>query len=194
MLEDQSGERYSRLDISGIWDGRIIRKSDKKALIAGVGALGNEVAKNLAMIGFSNVFLVDKQKIELSNLTRSILFRESDVGLPKVEAAKRRMHEINSEVKIATFHGNLDSLGLGVFRRMDVVFCELDGIFPRLLLNRALLRVGTPWVNAGMGAREPDSLKVANGRNNTHTLLDWFCLFLLVLSTIKSLITHSTFW
>lgn len=57
-------------------------KKDKvknaKVLVAGAGALGNEVIKNLALFGIGHIFVVDFDKIEISNLTRSVLFREDD--------------------------------------------------------------------------------------------------------------------
>ena len=47
-----------------------------RILVAGAGALGNEVIKNLALFGVGHIFVVDFDRIEISNLTRSILFRE----------------------------------------------------------------------------------------------------------------------
>ena len=72
-------------------------KKDKvknaRVLVAGAGALGNEVVKNLALFGVGHIYIVDFDRIELSNLTRSVLFREDDAynhDYKAVVAAKRR--------------------------------------------------------------------------------------------------------
>ena len=56
-----------------------------RALVVGAGAIGNEVLKNLALLGVRHLTIVDLDHIEVHNLTRSVLFRESDVGRSKAE-------------------------------------------------------------------------------------------------------------
>ena len=58
------------------------RVSSAKVLVAGCGALGNEVVKNLALFGVGHITLVDFDRVERSNLTRSILFSREDADLP----------------------------------------------------------------------------------------------------------------
>ncbi len=55
-------------------------------MVAGAGALGNEVVKNLALLGVGTILLVDLDLVEPSNLSRSVLFRDADGGQPKVAA------------------------------------------------------------------------------------------------------------
>ena len=57
------------------------RVRNARVLVVGAGALGNEVLKNLALFGVGNIYVVDYDTIEYSNLTRSILFREEDAGM-----------------------------------------------------------------------------------------------------------------
>ena len=73
-----------------------------KVMVVGAGALGNEVLKNLALFGVGNIVIVDFDTIEYSNLTRSILFRESDAdkGLYKAEVAAKRIKEINKNINV----------------------------------------------------------------------------------------------
>ena len=124
-----------------------------KVMVVGAGALGNEVLKNLALFGVGNIFIVDFDTIEYSNLTRSILFRESDAdkGLFKAEVAAKRIKEINKNINVQYIIGNLSSdVGLGVYRQMDVVIGCLDSRLARLQLNRQCMRAGVPWVDGGI--------------------------------------------
>ena len=69
-------------------------------LVVGAGALGNEVLKNLALLGVGTTYVIDLDDVEPSNLSRSVLFRAEDGGQPKAEVAARRAGEINPEVAI----------------------------------------------------------------------------------------------
>ncbi len=127
------------------------RRGRKWVLVVGAGALGNEVLKNLALLGLGNVFVIDLDTVEPSNLSRSVLFRAVDGGLPKAEVAARRAREINPDVTIVPMRGDvITDLGLGLFADMDVVIGCLDNREARLWVNRQCWKVGTPWVDAGI--------------------------------------------
>jgi adenylyltransferase/sulfurtransferase len=120
-------------------------------LVVGAGALGNEVMKNLALVGIGTTYLIDLDLIEPSNLSRSVLFRADDAGQSKAEVAARRALEINPEIEIVPIHGDvLSDLGLGLFADVDVVIGCLDNREARLWVNRQCWKVGTPWIDAGI--------------------------------------------
>jgi molybdopterin/thiamine biosynthesis adenylyltransferase len=120
-------------------------------LVVGAGALGNEVLKNLALLGVGKVLVIDLDEIEESNLTRSVLFRSSDRGKSKALAAAKMCAEINPDTQAIPIHGNvMTDLGLGVFRDVDVVIGCLDNREARLWVNRCCWKVGTPWVDGGI--------------------------------------------
>jgi hypothetical protein len=127
------------------------------ALVVGAGALGNEVVKNLALLGVTGVWIADRDRIERSNLTRSILYCTPDIdeqiarGTPKAAYAAGRVHEINPDVRTTAFVGEVADLGLGVFRRSDIVFSCLDNEMARLELSWACARVGKLLVDGGLG-------------------------------------------
>ena len=133
------------------WDQKQLARA--KVLVAGAGAIGNEVLKNLALLGVGQILVVDFDRVELSNLTRSVLFRESDIGRSKAQVAAERAQEINPDCDIRYIEGDLEfDVGLGVYRAMDAVLGGLDSLNARLALNRACLRAGVPWLNSGIEA------------------------------------------
>ena len=120
-------------------------------MVVGAGALGNEVIKNLILMGIGNIYIVDFDKIELANLSRSVLFRESDSGRQKAEVAAARAKEINPNIHVQYLHGDITSeVGLGVFRRMDVVIGCLDNREARLAVNRFCYWMNKPWVDGAI--------------------------------------------
>lgn len=132
-------------------------KQDKvrnaKVLVVGAGALGNEVIKNLTLFGVGTIFVCDFDRIELSNLTRSVLFREKDAyeHSYKAEVAAKRAMEINPQIKVIPIVGNLFSeVGLGIYKDVDVVIGCLDSRIARYLLNRLCMRVGKTWIDGSI--------------------------------------------
>lgn len=142
-------DRYSRMRLIAWWDQQ--RLEQAKVMVVGIGALGNEVAKNLALMGVGQVFGIDMDCVEDSNLTRSVLFRTSDQGKPKVEAAARALAELNPDTRFYPIHGNvMTDVGLGLVRDMDVIIGCLDNREARLWVNRMCWKVGTPWIDGGI--------------------------------------------
>ncbi len=147
-LSDINNNRYSRFDIIPWWDQKILSKA--KVLVIGCGALGNEIVKNLTMTGVGHIYAVDMDNVELSNLTRSVLFRKEDINKPKSETVCKRAKEINDEVELKYFTGNVFELGLGIFKEMDIVICGLDNREARLFVNQSCRKVSTPWIDGAI--------------------------------------------
>lgn len=147
--EDLVEDRYHRLRLIAWWDQE--RLKNAVVVIAGAGALGNEAIKNLALLGVGRMFVCDTDSIETSNLTRSVLFRLSDVGRKKADVACQRAEEINPDVRAIPVHGDLRFvLGLGLIRRADVILGCLDNIAARVYLSRHAFRMGKPSIDAGL--------------------------------------------
>lgn len=132
-------------------------KKDKvknaRVLVAGAGALGNEVVKDLALFGVGHIYVVDFDQIEISNLTRSVLFREEDAynHSYKAEIVAKRAMEINPQIKVTPIVGNLFSeVGFGLYRAVDVVIGCLDSRIARYLLNRLCMRAGKTWIDGSI--------------------------------------------
>lgn len=122
-----------------------------KVMVVGAGALGNEVIKNLVLMGVGHIFIIDFDTIELANLSRSVLFRESDTDRQKAEVAAARAKELNPHIHVQYLHGDVTTqLGLGVFRRMDVIVGCLDNREARLAINRFSYWMNKPWVDGAI--------------------------------------------
>ena len=122
---DFEEDRYSRLRLIPWWDQE--RLKNATVMVVGAGAIGNELIKNLTLLGIGRILIYDMDSIENTNLTRSVLYRAKDVGRYKAEVAAERAKEMNPDVKAKAFIANIiDDVGLGVFRRMDVVLGGLD--------------------------------------------------------------------
>ncbi len=149
VLYIDDSDRYSRLRLIGWWDQDKIRAA--KVLVVGAGAIGNEVLKNLALLGVGRIWVIDLDEIEDSNLTRSVLFRHEDCGKSKAIAAAEEVVNINPDVKITPIHGNvITDIGLGLFRDVDVVIGALDNREARLWVNRSCWKVSRPWIDGGI--------------------------------------------
>lgn len=147
VLDDD--DRYSGLQLIAWWKQEVLRAAH--VLVVGAGALGNEVLKNLALLGVGRVTIVDFDRIEASNLTRSVLYRAADRGRAKVEVAAEALRDLNPDVRVRAIFGDvLADVGLGVFRDSDVVIGCLDNREARLWVNRCCWKVSRPWVDGGI--------------------------------------------
>lgn len=152
-VENSSSSPFNRQERIEWWDQK--RLSEAKVFVVGAGALGNEVIKNLSLLGVGHLLVVDFDYIEDSNLSRAVLFREDDVkdGLSKSQVAVMRAKELNPN-KQATYknlHGDVVwDVGLGVYRHSDIVLGCLDNIEARLNVNLNSWKMGKTWIDGGM--------------------------------------------
>lgn len=149
ITEYDSNDRNASLKLIDWFDIKTIKKA--KVLVVGAGAIGNEVLKNLALLGIGNIFIFDRDKIEISNLSRSILFRASDKDEFKAEVAARAVKNINPDTKPRWLNGDIRfDLGLGFINRMDVVIAGFDNVEARQVINRKCWEANCPWIEAGI--------------------------------------------
>ncbi|HUR36303.1 MAG TPA: ThiF family adenylyltransferase [Terriglobales bacterium] len=142
-------DRYSRFRLIHWWDQEKIAAA--RVLVVGAGALGNEILKNLALLGFRNVLIVDLDNIELSNLSRTVLYSDADIGKSKAAAAAGAFQRMAPEARVHGIDANIiSSVGLGVFLWADVVLGGLDNREARLWINRAAWKTKRPWVDGAI--------------------------------------------
>ena len=149
VAAEQEEDRFSRLRLIPWWDQKKIEAA--RVLVIGAGALGNEILKNLALLGFVHVVVVDLDRIETSNLSRSVLFRAADVGSSKAEAIARNYVDLLPEAKVQPISGNvMQDCGLGLFAWADIIVAGLDNREARLWINRAAWKVGRSWIDGAI--------------------------------------------
>jgi len=133
------------------WRQSVLRNA--KIFVMGAGATGNETLKNLALLGVGNIFICDMDTIELSNLSRTLLFRRDDEGKLKAEVAAQRLKEMSTEIdfKVDYFCGDvMYELGTGVLRRFDIILGCLDNDATRFYIDRQCTALQKPWIDAGI--------------------------------------------
>ena len=128
--------------------------SDAHVIVLGAGATGNELLKNLALLGIGTVEVFDRDTIEGHNLTRSVLFRDTDIAASKVEVAAARARELDPNLTVIAHHGDLyETLTLDRILAADCVIIGLDAMEPRLRVNQLCLLAGVPLINTAIDHR-----------------------------------------
>ncbi|MFW9819765.1 MAG: ThiF family adenylyltransferase [Candidatus Thorarchaeota archaeon] len=130
------------------WSQKLVKNS--RVLIVGVGGLGCEIAKNLAMLGVGQLDLIDLDIIEHSNLNRQILFTGAKLGEPKAIVAARKLNEINPNIIVNGYHTSLERLNPALYLAADVIVGGLDSMNARLNLNAQCIRFKKPLVDGGV--------------------------------------------
>lgn len=123
-----------------------------RILVVGAGAGGNEVLKNLLLMGFGNITIIDFDHVEDSNLSRTTLFRKEDIGKSKAIVAAERLSEmaLHESPNIRGIHGNLmTDVGKHIFWEHDIVICCVDTQKARAYINDWCVRSNTPFFEMG---------------------------------------------
>jgi adenylyltransferase/sulfurtransferase len=139
-------QRYSRQELLlGKAQQNLLQS--KTVAIIGVGGLGSPAAEMLARIGVS-LLLIDKDKIEKSNLPRQFLFEEKDVGKSKALTAKNKLEKINSNLKIKAYNIELNQQNLNLIKNADLILDCTDNLETRFLINKFCHQHKIPWIYA----------------------------------------------
>ncbi len=137
---------------------------DLRAVIAGGGALGNEVVKILGLLGAAQVLIVDPDRVEPSNLTRCIFFRQGDrVGQNKAAALADAARPIFPDTEFSSIESEIADVGFGRLRDAHILFSCVDSDLARLEIAYISTKLGLPVCDAGLGT--PDY---------SHGRVSWF--------------------
>jgi sulfur-carrier protein adenylyltransferase/sulfurtransferase len=147
-LSNQEVLRYSRhLIMPEVGMDGQLKLKQAKVLLIGSGGLGAPLGLYLAAAGVGRLGIVDFDAVDFTNLQRQVVFGTSDVGRKKLEAARERLQNLNSEIRIDTFETRLTSENaLDILRDYDIVVDGTDNFPTRYLVNDACVLLGKPNV------------------------------------------------
>lgn len=122
-----------------------------KMLIVGAGGIGCEILKNMVLMGFRSIDIVDLDTIDVSNLNRQFLFRPEHIGMSKALVACEAAKRFNPECIVTPHHGNIkdDTFNLNYIKSFACVLNALDNVDARRHVNRLCLSAGIPLIDSG---------------------------------------------
>ena len=130
-------ERYSRqiiLKKIGVFGQKKLLKSS--VLIVGAGGLGSPIAIYLAALGIGKIGIVDKDRVEMSNLNRQIIFTTNDIKKKKSHTAINKLKKINPEIKLKSFNKNLTTHNIKqIAKNFNFIVDGSDNFRTRFLIN-----------------------------------------------------------
>lgn len=144
--------RYERHTLIDWFDQK--RLKDARVVVVGAGAIGNEVLKNLVLLGVGHLHVVDFDRIEEHNLTRAVLFRDADIGRDKATVAAEACRQLDPMVDMAASVGAAwNTLSLDELSMADAVVSCVDNFEARIDLNKLCLLANTDLYNAAIDSR-----------------------------------------
>jgi molybdopterin/thiamine biosynthesis adenylyltransferase len=142
-------ERYNRQEMIDGWMQQSL--TDGSVLVLGAGTTGNEVIKNLALLGVGHITIVDKDVVEEVNLSRCVLFRTEDIRKPKAEVAAQRAAELNPLIHAVSWGIDIvSSIGCLEYRSFHCVILTVDNLKARMWVNRYCWQNSVPLINTGI--------------------------------------------
>ena len=120
--------------------------------MVGAGGIGCELLKNMALVGFRDIELIDLDTIDVSNLNRQFLFRPQHVGMSKATVAAEAAMSFNPDCKVIAHHGNVketSKFGANYMKKFACVLNALDNIDARRHVNRMCLAANVPLLDSG---------------------------------------------
>ena len=129
--------RYSRqiiLKKVGVIGQKKLLKSS--VLVIGAGGLGSPIAIYLSALGIGRIGIVDRDKVEISNLNRQIIFQNNDIKKEKSSTAINKLKKINPDIKFESFNKNLNLRNINkIGKKFDIIVDGSDNFKTRFLIN-----------------------------------------------------------
>jgi molybdopterin/thiamine biosynthesis adenylyltransferase len=151
---DMDNDPSSRQRIIEGWDQEKLKEA--KVLVAGAGATGNELVKNLLLLGVGTIFVVDFDYVIPANLSKCIFFDKEDAKkrVPKAEALARKakMFDPYGYINIIPVVRDITKIPYDdkTFKEPDIFVIGLDNIYSRIYLNIASVMNRKPLIDTGM--------------------------------------------
>ena len=135
-------DRYSRQiilkKIGVIGQKKLLKAS---VLIVGAGGLGSPIAIYLAALGIGKIGIIDKDNVEISNLSRQIIFSTNDIKKSKSAVAINKLKKINPDIQVQSFKKKLTIKNINqVAKNFDLIVDGSDNFRTRFLINDYCLK------------------------------------------------------
>ena len=135
-------DRYSRqiiLKKIGVVGQKKLLKSN--VLIVGAGGLGSPISIYLAALGIGKIGIIDKDSVEISNLSRQIIFSTNDLKKNKSSVAINKLGKINPDIKLHSFNKRLTKKNINqIAKNFDLIVDGSDNFRTRFLINDYCLK------------------------------------------------------
>jgi len=153
ILNSQLNNRYSRQTMLSQFGEEGQRKLDStKVLLVGVGGLGSPIALYLTGAGIGRIGLVDADVVSETNLQRQVLYKENEIGQLKVECAKKRLLELNSNIQIDCYPCRFDKEnGEKIASQYDLIIDGCDNFATRYLMDDVSYQLNIPYIYGSIG-------------------------------------------
>jgi len=166
VLTEKQLERYKRnILLDGVGSQGQEKLLQARVLVVGSGGLGSPAAYYLAAAGVGNIGLVDRDRVDLSNLQRQILHTTSDLGRPKTESARDKLTALNTDVNVTVFKEWLSEDNYrDLITGYDLVVDGTDNFAVRFLINRACVEQRKPYIFGGVLGYTGQVMTIIPGR------------------------------
>tara|TARA_B110000438_G_scaffold82679_1_gene82420 strand:- start:292 stop:1047 length:756 start_codon:yes stop_codon:yes gene_type:complete len=142
QLNKKEIERYSRqIVLKKIGAGGQTKLLNSSVLIVGAGGLGSPVALYLSALGIGKIGIIDKDKIEISNLSRQVIFETRDIKKDKATTAVKKLKKINPNIELQSFNKKLTSKNINkIASKYKLIIDGSDNFKTRFLINDYCLK------------------------------------------------------
>jgi molybdopterin/thiamine biosynthesis adenylyltransferase len=165
MLTPSEIERYDRqIMIEEIGQEGQEKLKRSRVFIAGAGGLGSPIASYLTAAGIGMIRMIDHDRVVLSNLNRQILHWEEDIGRKKVDSAKKKLKNLNSEAEIETIGERITEDNVSqLVNGCDVIVDAMDNLPTRYILNRCAIEKKIPFFHGAVNGFEGRVMTIIPG-------------------------------
>ncbi len=152
MLSDYELNRYQRqLVLPSFGEIGQMKLLHSKVLVVGLGGLGSVVSLYLTAAGVGTIGLMDNDIVSLHNLQRQTLYREDEVGQPKLDLALKTLKRLNKEVHFIPYNCFLTHKNETIVKDYDIIMDCTDNYPARYLINDACVKYNKPFIYATIG-------------------------------------------
>lgn len=143
--------------------------NNNKIVVIGVGGVGSIIPISLVRTGIKKITIIDKDKVDPSNLNRQIAYNINDIGKLKVDALYSHLYEIQDDIKITKIPAKIDvNFDFNVFDEADYIIDCIDDIEAKVLIAKESFKRNIPLISSlGMGNRVDPSKVIITKLNKT---------------------------